>query len=207
MAVSGADGKVMSGDAARGISEEGSDLDTSSYSPSENGAKSKAWLGIAFLVLAGSLIGVGIFNSSFEQTYYYCWNDGASQPHHLGYWVSTDHLCSWRELAFPKQKPPSEIASSVNNPPTSDWSYAPPTTSLSLANLRPKINTYDPYDMYGSCVNVQGTAWPTRTDCNLPHTGTVVGADLSDASCQATGFRFIPNPESGYAGACIDTKM
>lgn len=32
------------------------------------------------------------------QYYWYCWNSGNSSPHHLGYHVSGDHLCSYQEL-------------------------------------------------------------------------------------------------------------
>jgi hypothetical protein len=32
------------------------------------------------------------------QGYWYCWNLGALNPHHLGYRVPNDHLCTWGEL-------------------------------------------------------------------------------------------------------------
>jgi hypothetical protein len=31
-------------------------------------------------------------------TYYYCWDSGNPSPHHLGYHVSGDHICSNQEL-------------------------------------------------------------------------------------------------------------
>ena len=33
------------------------------------------------------------------QGYWYCWDDGSGPPHHLGYPVSNDHLCTDAELA------------------------------------------------------------------------------------------------------------
>ncbi|MET9899809.1 hypothetical protein [Streptomyces sp. NPDC006446] len=30
--------------------------------------------------------------------YWYCWNSGDPQPHHLDHWVPNDHLCTWGEL-------------------------------------------------------------------------------------------------------------
>jgi len=32
------------------------------------------------------------------QAYWYCWDHGAPKPHHLGYQVSNDRLCSDAEL-------------------------------------------------------------------------------------------------------------
>lgn len=31
-------------------------------------------------------------------TYWYCWDGGAKEPHHLGHYVSGDHVCSDDEL-------------------------------------------------------------------------------------------------------------
>ena len=31
-------------------------------------------------------------------TYWYCWDTGAKAPHHLGHYVSGDHVCSDDEL-------------------------------------------------------------------------------------------------------------
>ena len=33
-----------------------------------------------------------------HQGYWYCWDKGDPKPHHLGYKVSGDHLCTNREL-------------------------------------------------------------------------------------------------------------
>lgn len=30
--------------------------------------------------------------------YWYCWNTGPLNPHHLGHRIPTDHLCTWGEL-------------------------------------------------------------------------------------------------------------
>ena len=32
------------------------------------------------------------------QSYWYCWDDGHGGPHHLGYHVSADHVCTDEEL-------------------------------------------------------------------------------------------------------------
>jgi hypothetical protein len=32
------------------------------------------------------------------QTYWYCWDTGPPEPHHLGHYVSGDHYCTDREL-------------------------------------------------------------------------------------------------------------
>jgi hypothetical protein len=34
-----------------------------------------------------------------SQDYWYCWDTGPLQPHHLGHRVLTDHLCTDQELA------------------------------------------------------------------------------------------------------------
>ena len=34
-----------------------------------------------------------------SQSYWYCWDTGPLVPHHLGYRVLTDHLCTDQELA------------------------------------------------------------------------------------------------------------
>lgn len=39
-----------------------------------------------------------MYQNYSAQNYWYCWNDGAANPHHLGYKVSDDHLCSRQEL-------------------------------------------------------------------------------------------------------------
>jgi hypothetical protein len=31
-------------------------------------------------------------------TYWYCWDDGAKDPHHLGHYTEGDHVCSDDEL-------------------------------------------------------------------------------------------------------------
>jgi hypothetical protein len=33
-----------------------------------------------------------------SNTYWYCWDDGAKAPHHLGHYVEGDHVCSDGEL-------------------------------------------------------------------------------------------------------------
>jgi hypothetical protein len=33
-----------------------------------------------------------------ENTYWYCWEQGAKEPHHLGHYVAGDHVCSNDEL-------------------------------------------------------------------------------------------------------------
>jgi hypothetical protein len=33
-----------------------------------------------------------------NQTYWYCWDDGHGEPHHLGHPVTGDHLCTDQEL-------------------------------------------------------------------------------------------------------------
>ena len=33
-----------------------------------------------------------------NQSYYYCWDEGYPEPHHLGYPVNDDHLCTVGEL-------------------------------------------------------------------------------------------------------------
>lgn len=40
---------------------------------------------------------VGIM-SGCGQTYWYCWDTGDPDPHHLGYRVLDDHYCSQDEL-------------------------------------------------------------------------------------------------------------
>jgi hypothetical protein len=37
-------------------------------------------------------------NDRVTQTYWYCWDDGHGGPHHLGYRLAGDHLCSNGEL-------------------------------------------------------------------------------------------------------------
>ena len=39
--------------------------------------------------------------NSSQQTYWYCWDVGDPDPHHLGYWVEGDHFCSADELNRP----------------------------------------------------------------------------------------------------------
>jgi len=34
-----------------------------------------------------------------ENSYWYCWDEGAKAPHHLGHYVAGDHVCSDDELA------------------------------------------------------------------------------------------------------------
>jgi hypothetical protein len=43
------------------------------------------------------------------QGYWYCWDSGDPKPHHLGYHVSGDHLCTDRELSekFPASRFPA----------------------------------------------------------------------------------------------------
>ena len=36
--------------------------------------------------------------SSSANSYWYCWDEGAKKPHHLGHHVSGDHVCSDDEL-------------------------------------------------------------------------------------------------------------
>ena len=36
--------------------------------------------------------------SCTNQTYWYCWDSGPPEPHHLGHPVSGDHLCTSQEL-------------------------------------------------------------------------------------------------------------
>jgi hypothetical protein len=32
--------------------------------------------------------------SPSANTYWYCWDEGAKDPHHLGHYVEGDHVCS-----------------------------------------------------------------------------------------------------------------
>jgi hypothetical protein len=52
--------------------------------------------------IALCVIGYYIYQNSpdhkVSQSYWYCWNSGAPQPHHLGYHVSGDHYCTDKEL-------------------------------------------------------------------------------------------------------------
>jgi hypothetical protein len=49
---------------------------------------------LAALVVAAAIVG-----SCGGQSYWYCWDTGDPQPHHLGHHVSGDHYCSQAELA------------------------------------------------------------------------------------------------------------
>jgi hypothetical protein len=40
-------------------------------------------------------------------TYWYCWDEGAKKPHHLGHYVEGDHVCSDDELKGTGFKPRS----------------------------------------------------------------------------------------------------
>jgi hypothetical protein len=40
-------------------------------------------------------------------TYWYCWDEGAKKPHHLGHYVEGDHVCSDDELKGTGFKPTS----------------------------------------------------------------------------------------------------
>jgi hypothetical protein len=35
--------------------------------------------------------------SPSANTYWYCWDEGAKDPHHLGHYVEGDHVCSDEE--------------------------------------------------------------------------------------------------------------
>ena len=48
-------------------------------------------------VVAGAA-GCNWDTSSNPNTYWYCWDTGAAEPHHLGHPVSGDHLCTQSEL-------------------------------------------------------------------------------------------------------------
>ncbi len=68
-----------------------------------------AIVGLGFLILVGYWVISGIVNvvtdqgsSHATQTYWYCWNSGAPEPHHLGHHVSGDHYCTDHELATKK---------------------------------------------------------------------------------------------------------
>ena len=37
--------------------------------------------------------------NNVSQTYWYCWDTGKPEPHHLGYYVNGDHYCTDGELA------------------------------------------------------------------------------------------------------------
>ena len=53
--------------------------------------------------LAAILVALAVMVSfsgcrSYSQTYWYCWDSGTPQPHHLGHPVSGDHYCTDAEL-------------------------------------------------------------------------------------------------------------
>jgi hypothetical protein len=54
-------------------------------------------LTIAGLIAAAALpfAGCAAFDTN---TYWYCWDQGAKKPHHLGHPVAGDHVCSDDEL-------------------------------------------------------------------------------------------------------------
>jgi hypothetical protein len=52
-------------------------------------------------VLAGALLVASLAagcGSQTSQSYYYCWNSGPPSPHHLGHYVSGDHVCTDKEI-------------------------------------------------------------------------------------------------------------
>lgn len=57
-----------------------------------------AYNGPMRVVLVLSLIAALLVGGCHSQTYWYCWNTGSPQPHHLGHPVSGDHYCSDEEL-------------------------------------------------------------------------------------------------------------
>lgn len=52
---------------------------------------------IAGVIVNGAVNHRGIFGTT--QSYWYCWDTGAPDPHHLGHVVSGDHLCTSQELS------------------------------------------------------------------------------------------------------------
>ena len=51
-------------------------------------------------VCATATLAAGCDNwiSSSSNSYWYCWDEGAKKPHHLGHHVSGDHVCNDNEL-------------------------------------------------------------------------------------------------------------
>jgi len=50
------------------------------------------------IVLVSATLGLSACLATSTNTYWYCWDHGAKEPHHLGHYVSGDHVCSDDEL-------------------------------------------------------------------------------------------------------------
>jgi hypothetical protein len=50
------------------------------------------------IFFGGMMIWNHVTANHVSQSYWYCWNTGAPSPHHLGYHVNGDHLCTDAEL-------------------------------------------------------------------------------------------------------------
>jgi hypothetical protein len=57
---------------------------------------------LSFMTLAATgtlaLSGCGSGSAMSANSYWYCWDEGAEKPHHLGHYVEGDHVCSDDEL-------------------------------------------------------------------------------------------------------------
>jgi hypothetical protein len=64
----------------------------------ESQERDKRIVGAVVLTVAAWIVGAIIYHAYMTQSYWYCWDSGNLSPHHLGYSVSGDHLCSKQEL-------------------------------------------------------------------------------------------------------------
>lgn len=71
-------------------------------SPFDSSKERQEWdnriVGAVVLTVVAWIVSAIVYHAAMSQSYWYCWDSGNLSPHHLGYSVSGDHLCSKQEL-------------------------------------------------------------------------------------------------------------